>query len=297
MPDRPSPSTMPSAGNPLGRKPVPTLVTTRSLDLVGTTFWVPLDLVVDDVVLDRQSMKDYTDACSTHLQAPLLAPQPRPAAATQRPHPRPADLRGLTNRLIYFVAVSVVTMSSLSRRLGFPVDCSVDVGVLENATMKDCTNANATMKDCTRRCGVANVVSAPQTRPAAARLSWARLLEQEQGRLRGASRAGAVTRSSVRRPQQRRIVHESIDAVTTGSSSGAGARQARRQEAEARRIAHESIDAAADREAAMEAESGGREGSPGPRPGRGAANQRRCYVTRKGFAFTRLGQRYVHRRA
>ena len=74
-------------------------------------------------------------------------------------------------------------------------------------------------------------------------------------------------------------------------------RQARRQEAEARRIAHESIDAAADREAAMEAESGGREGSPGPRPGRGAANQRRCYVTRKGFAFTRLGQRYVHRRA
>ena len=186
MPDRPSPSTMPSAGNPLGRKPVPTLVTTRSLDLVGTTFWVPLDLVVDDVVLDRQSMKDYKDASSTHLQAPLLAPQPRPAAATQRPHPRPADLRGLTNRLIYFVAVSVVTMSSLSRRLGFPVDCSVDVGVLENATMKDCT----------RRCGVANVVSAPQTRPAAARLSWARLR-------RRASRAGAVTRSSVRRPQRR----------------------------------------------------------------------------------------------
>ena len=264
MPDRPSPSTMPSAGNPLGRKPVPTLVTTRSLDLVGTTFWVPLDLVVDDVVLDIQSMKDYTDACSTQ-QAPLLAPQPRPAAATQRPHPRPADLRGLTNRLIYFVAVSVVTMSSLSRRLGFPVDCSVDVGVLENATMKDCTNANATMKDCTRRCGVANVVAAPQTRPAAARLSWARLR-------RRASRAGAVTRSSVRRPQRRSqrgggvTIRDIVDAH----------RQARRQEAEARRIAHESIDAAADREAAMEAESGGREGSPGPRPGRGAANQRRC---------------------
>ena len=204
----------------------------------------------------------------------MLAPQPRPAAATQRPHPRPADLRGLTNRLIYFVAVSVVTMSSLSRRLGFPVDCSVDVGVLENATMKDCTNANATMKDCTRRCGVANVVSAPQTRPAAARLSWARLLEQEQGRLRGASRAGAVTRSSVRRPQQRS--QREKEASRLEILYVEAHRQARRQEAEARRIAHESIDAAADREAAMEAESGGREGSPGPRPGRGAANQRRC---------------------
>ena len=204
---------MPSAGNPLaGKLAVSTLVITRSVDLVGTTFWVPLDLVVDDVVLECVPLDlvkvFHTDACSTQMQsnrpdgrcstqqAPLLAPQPRPAAATQRPHPRPADLRGLTNRLIYFVAVSVVTMSSLSRRLGFPVDCSVDVGVLENATMKDCTNANATMKDCTRRCGVANVVAAPQTRPAAARLSWARLR-------RRASRAGAVTRSSVRRPQRR----------------------------------------------------------------------------------------------
>ena len=109
--------------------------------------------------------------------------------------------------------------------------------------MKDCTNANATMKDCTRRCGVANVVAAPQTRPAAARLSWARLR-------RRASRAGAVTRSSVRRPQRRSqrgggvTIRDIVDAH----------RQARRQEAEARRIAHEleRIDAV---EAAMGPES------------------------------------------
>ena len=48
-------------------------------------------------------------------------------------------------------------------------------------------------------------------------------------------------------------------------------RQASRQDAERRRILLERIDAAAYREAAMEAEFGGREGSPGPRPGRAPA--------------------------
>ena len=248
MPDRPSPSTMPSAANPL-RKPVSTLVITRSLDLVGMTFWVPLDLVVDDVVLDRQSMKDCTDACSTQ-QTPLLAPQPQPAAATQRPHPRPADLRGLTNRLIYFVAVAVVTMSSLARRLWFPLDFVVEVVVLESSTMKDCTNANATLaalRRCQRRCGAAASASGGEV--------FASTMVP----------GGFESRGDCEEQQHQQALRQEAAALVDAY------RQASRQEAERRRILLERIDAAADREAAMEAEFGGREGSPGPRPGRAPA--------------------------